>query len=311
HVSVCGNELRADDEHSLLSAYPYPTKDATILDQLEKSKTSWMLYSDGPPAANLVYGADLLTRWGRVVVAPFAQFKAQAAAGQLPSVSFVDPVLATEVSGATSADEHPPGDIQLGQQFVSDVAQAVMSSPQWAHVALFVMHDEHGGFYDHVPPPRVCPPDSNAPILAAGDTTPGGFDVAGVRVALIAVSPYAKKAYVGHHIYDHTSVTRFIQTRFNLPALTARDANAEPPIDLFDFSKASFSTPPTIVAAPAVDPTELAYCELTYGTGMGLGDASAVAGDASVDVAAPTSEASVADASIETSGAVPPDASGQ
>jgi phospholipase C len=250
-----------------LSAYPYPAKSATVLDELEKNGTSWMLYSDGPPGATIVYGASLLTRWGRTVAAPFAQFQSQAAAGTLPQVSFVDPNMASEITGAAGSDEHPPGDIQVGQQFVGQVVQAVMASPQWAHIALFVMHDEHGGFYDHVAPPKVCAPDATPPMIDAGDAgDAGGFDLDGVRVVLIAVSPYAKKSYVGHHVYDHTSITRFIEAKFALPALTARDANAETPTDLFDFSTPAFATPPAI-STPTVDATELAYCQATYGVG--------------------------------------------
>ena len=133
-----------------------------------------------------------------------------------------------------------------------------------AHTALFITHDENGGFYDHVPPPAACAPDGTKPILSPGDTTPGGFDLLGIRVLLIAVSPYARKGYVGHHVYDHSSIARFIEARFDLPALTARDANAEPPTDLFDFaSPPAFATPPALTT-PTVDPGELQYCVTTF-----------------------------------------------
>jgi phospholipase C len=251
------------------SDYPYPKTPATVLDELEANRTSWMYYSDGAlPTLDLLYSSPG-TRWPaeggghRNPTGSFADFKTAAAAGTLPAVSFVDPTLAI-VGGGGEGDEHPPGDIQLGQKFVSDVVQAVQSSPEWAHTALFITHDEHGGFYDHVAPPKACSPDSIAPILVAGDTTAGGFDSYGVRVVLIAVSPYAKKAYVGHHVYDHTSITRFIEAKFKLPALTARDANADPLTDLFDFSKPTFATPPAL-DAPTIDPNELAYCQMTYG----------------------------------------------
>jgi phospholipase C len=101
-------------------------------------------------------------------------------------------------------------------------------------------------------------------MLEAGDTTTGGFDRYGVRVPLIVVSPYAKAAHTGHATYDHTSITRFIETRFELAALSGRDANADPLTDLFDFEKPAFSAPPTI-AEPPVDAAELAYCMATYG----------------------------------------------
>ncbi|MGH7269819.1 MAG: phospholipase C, partial [Polyangiaceae bacterium] len=247
--------------------YPYPGNPLSILDELEASKVSWMYYSDGVfPTPFLLYGFNFAKRWHpRTVSAKFAAFQAAAKAGTLPAVSFVDPALAITSSGS-EADEHPPGDIQAGQRFVSQVVHAVMASPQWPHTAIFITHDEHGGFYDHVAPPKACAPDSIAPILASGDATQGGFDMYGVRVVLIAVSPYAKKGYVGHHVYDHTSITRFIEARFNLPALTARDANAEPPTDLFDFTQPpAFITTPTLLDPP-VDPAELSYCTSTFGS---------------------------------------------
>ena len=211
-----------------------------------------------------MYGASGAKRWGRSVTAPFKQFLSDASSGQLPQVAFVDPNLDSESQGGGGTDEHPPGDIQSGELFVSQVVQAVTASPQWSHIALFITHDENGGFYDHVPPPPACAPDSIAPILQNGVTTDAGFDALGIRVILIAVSPYAKKAYVGHTVYDHTSITRFIEAKFKVPALTARDANATPPMDLFDFTDPpAFATPPTI-PAPVIDPTQLSYCESTY-----------------------------------------------
>jgi phospholipase C len=246
--------------------YPYPGNPETILDELEAGQISWTYYSDGPLPTLLLLNTDYSTRWNRTVSAKFAAFQTAAQAGMLPQVSFVDPNLNISTSGSGSeADEHPPGDIQTGQQFVSQVVDAVTTSPQWAHTALFITHDEHGGFYDHVPPPKACAPDSIAPIVASGDTTQGGFDLYGIRVILIAVSPYAKKGYVGHHVYDHTSITRFIEARFNLPALTTRDANADPLTDLFDFSNApAFLSPPKI-PSPTVDPAGLSYCTSTFG----------------------------------------------
>ncbi|HTQ41930.1 MAG TPA: alkaline phosphatase family protein, partial [Polyangiaceae bacterium] len=245
--------------------YPFPARDATVLDELEKRHVSWGLYTDGLPPAALIYVTNLLNRWGRSVKSSFQQFLKDAAAGALPQVAFVDPDTSSESMGGAGTDEHPPGDIQSGEQFVAQVVKAVTTSPQWAHTALFITHDENGGFYDHVPPPPACAPDGIAPMLQGSDQgTQGGFDLYGVRVLLLAVSPYAKRGYVGHHVYDHTSITRFIEAKFKIPALTARDANAEPPTDLFDFkSPPAFATPPPLTM-PTVDATELQYCESTF-----------------------------------------------
>ena len=160
--------------------------------------------------------------------------------------------------------------MQEGELFMSQVVQAMMQSPQWPHSALIVTFDEHGGIYDHVPPPPACAPDDIAPITNPMDNAPGDFAQYGVRVPLIVVSPYAKPHFVSHTVYDHTSITRFIETRFKLPALTRRDANADPLTDLFDFKKAAFATPPPL-PTPTVDPQHLADCIQRYPDDGGTG----------------------------------------
>ncbi len=257
-----------------IGAFPFPpvgadggyaNVEATIIDELEERHTNWAIYGDALPTAAVVYGVAITNRWGRALPRfPITQFLSQAAAGSLPEVSFVDPDTTHENSDGN--DEHPPADIQIGQKFVSDLVHAVMSSPQWAQTALFITWDEHGGFFDHVPPPPACIPDGTPPILntTSDDTINAQFDRYGVRVPLIVVSPFAKKGYVGHTTYDHTSVLRFIEAKFKVPALTARDANADAMMDLFDFTGAGPNATPPTIAAPTIDPAGLTYCQTTY-----------------------------------------------
>ena len=246
-----------------LTAYPFPQNDASVLDELEKRQVSWKLYFASQPTAGIVYGPSLVNRYGNLDWKQnTAAFLADAKAGTLPAVSFVDPNF-TEGTGSGS-DEHPPGDIQNGQQFVGQIVQAVTTSPQWKHIALFITHDENGGFYDHVNPPAACEPDSHPPVDINAKQLPGAFNIYGIRVLMLAISPYSKKAYVAHHVYDHTSILRFIQAKFKLPALTGRDANAEPPTDMFDFSTPAFATPPAITV-PTIDANGLSYCEGQFG----------------------------------------------
>ena len=73
------------------------------------------------------------------------------------------------------------------------------------------------------------------------------------------VSPYSRPHFVSHVVDDHTSILRFIETRFGLPSMTNRDAQADPMLGFFDFSHASFATPPTLPAAP-IDPAQFAAC---------------------------------------------------
>ncbi len=82
-------------------------------------------------------------------------------------------------------------------------------------------------------------------------------------VPLVVVSPYSRAGHVSDHVTDHSSILRFVETRFLLPALTSRDANAWPLLDMFDFTTRSFATPPSLEAAP-VDPAHQAECEAIW-----------------------------------------------
>ena len=117
-----------------------------------------------------------------------------------------------------------------------------MHSPAWEHSALFITYDEHGGYYDHVPPPRAIKPDSTPPRLKPDDP-PGAYDRYGFRVPLIAVSPYARANYVSRVVQDHTSILRFIEGNWNIGAMTFRDANAADMTDYFDFRRPAFRQP--------------------------------------------------------------------
>jgi hypothetical protein len=183
-------------------------------------------------------------------VAPISQYYADAAAGTLPQVSFVDPVFAGPPN--TESDEHPSSNVQVGQNFAYGVVNALESSPNWSDSALFLTYDENGGFYDHVAPPAAVAPDNIAPMLQPGDTQ-ASFDRYGFRVPVVVVSPFSKPHYVSHVVDDHTSILSFIETRYGLSPLTARDAAADPMLDMFDFTTPSFATPPTFTA-PSVTP---------------------------------------------------------
>jgi phospholipase C len=125
-------------------------------------------------------------------------------------------------------------------------------------------YDEHGGYYDHVRPPPAMPPDDIAPMLGTGDP-PGAFDRYGFRVPCAVVSPHAKKHHVSHTVYDHTSILKTVETKWNLPALTRRDANAHSLLDMLDLhTQPAFLTPSRLPAAP--DPVPKSGC-LTTGAG--------------------------------------------
>jgi phospholipase C len=179
-----------------------------------------------------------------------------AEAGRLPQVAFVSSTFDTKLPESTW--EHAPHLPTIGQQWVARVIDALTRSPDWARSALFLTYDEHGGLWDHVVPPPACAPDSLLPQIGEHDVA-AGFNQLGIRVPMMAVSPFAKKHYVSHQVYDHTSILRFIEARFVIGAISARDANAEAPWDMFDFTDPPHADPPAI-EVPAIDGRKVVNC---------------------------------------------------
>jgi phospholipase C len=225
-----------------------PAANGTIFDRLDAHHITWANYYEKQPSPLIVPGIG--TPPGRKArFKKMDQFYKDAAAGRLPAFTFLDPDYDT-------TSEENPQDIQVGEEFVAKVTKALMHGPGWKHTAFFLTYDEHGGYYDHVPPPRAIKPDSIAPIPVPGypALVPGGFDRYGFRVPTVVVSPWARANYVSNVVQDHTSITAFIEHKWNLPAMTFRDANAHPMTDYFDFtaSVAPFAEPPRLAAAPGL-----------------------------------------------------------
>jgi phospholipase C len=201
------------------------------------------------------YYSDLpfIALWGAKYL-PIAHtvdaFFADAAAGTLPNLSFIDPSFAGEGSG-TSNDDHPLADIRAGEHFLWKIYTAVTNSPQWERTVLVVNFDEWGGFFDHVPPPI----GARSPI----DDTTGNDGRLGFRVPLLVVSPFARQKYVAHDVYDHTSILRMIEQRFGLAPLAARDASARNLGEVLDFTQAPRTAPqypePPVVSGDACPAT--------------------------------------------------------
>ncbi len=186
---------------------------------------------------------------------------------RLPDLSILDPnfiILNFDKATTRDDDEHPPSNIQRGQRFAARVIAAITSNAEsWKNTALFITYDEHGGLYDHVAPPPACDPgDSFSQGLKDTEGKAAKLDHYGVRVPLIIVSPYAKRGYVSHEVADHTSITRFIEAKFGLGALTKRDANAWPLYDMFDFTVVpkEDTALKTAVGLAQLNPTEDAWC---------------------------------------------------
>lgn len=150
-----------------------------------------------------------------------SRFYLDARTGHLPQVCWIAPT--EEVS------EHPPYSVRVGMAYVTGLVNAVMEGPDWPTTAIFIAYDEWGGFYDHVPPPRVDE-------YGLGPRVPG-----------LVISPYARQGYVDHRIHTPASWLRIVEERFGLPPLTRRDATADDMIEDFDFTQKP--RPPVLLAA--------------------------------------------------------------
>ena len=156
---------------------------------------------------------------------PMGRFWQEARKGDLPSLALIEPRYIHRRN-----DQHPPASVTPGERLLLDVYQALRASPNWARTLLIITYDEHGGCYDHVPPPSAVPPD---PTQSPGQFG-FRFDRLGPRVCTVLVSPYVQAGTVfrardqdrREAPLDHTSILKTVTTRFGLPSLTARDAAA-------------------------------------------------------------------------------------
>jgi phospholipase C len=135
-------------------------------------------------------------------VVPIADFFADAKNGTLPNFAIIDP----DFQGA---DDHPSHDILKGQVFVASLYKALAESPQWSRTLFIITYDEHGGFYDHVPPPTTA--DDNAE-----------FQQMGFRVPTFVIGGMVKKGFVNHTVFDHCAVGATLATRYGIPSLNQR-----------------------------------------------------------------------------------------
>jgi phospholipase C len=221
---------------------PSPTN-GTIYDLLNAHGISWRDYYSDLPQVGLFKS---VFEGNKDKVLPIAQYFTDAAAGTLPAVSYVDAEFAMQ-------SEEDPQDIQVGEAFSSHVIHAAMEGPGWDKTVLIWTNDEGGGYYDHVPPPPAVKPDDIPPDITVPPNQPGTYDRYGFRVPSAIVSPYARANYVSHVVHDHTSVLKLIETKFNLPALTYRDANADDLLDSLDLhGTPAFRDPPKLAQPGAV-----------------------------------------------------------
>jgi phospholipase C len=265
----------------------------TIFQLLDAANISWKIYSvDRQPDGKLIttlrnfqpYGA---TKEDHIV--PISQFMTDVQNNTLPAYSYIEPGF------SSGRDEHPGkgNNIQPGAAFMNSLFTALINSPSWKDSIFIETFDENGGLFDHVSPMidgrailelsagasgqavgagkyptdaaimHVPSPDGIKPRdLLTSDPQNDDFVRTGFRVPLIIVSPFAKPHYVSHTPMDYTAVVKFVEKRFNLPSLTARDAAQADMEEFFDFSSPNLNPP-----SPASQPLNL-VCDPTKASGV-------------------------------------------
>jgi len=221
----------------------------TIYDNLEEQGYSWAIYFHDFPQSVTISSLQKPQHLGHFKNSH--QFFVDLETGNLPAYSFIEPRYFDFLRWKAN-DQHPPHDVRLGEHLVADVYESLRRSALWNSSLLFVLHDEHGGIFDHVPPPTTVNPDG---LVSA--TPPFDFRRLGVRVPSLIVSPYVGKGVVDSTVYDHTSILATVRELFNLPrALTERDGQANTVSRNLN-AQARANTPMTVQRPP--EPTADAF----------------------------------------------------
>jgi phospholipase C len=216
----------------------------SIYTLLGKHGKTWAIYGYDAPALSRGAVADITSapagNFGK-----FADFQNAVKQGTLANYVFLEPKW-----GAQGNSQHPDYDVSMGEQFLHDIYYTLFGSSIWKQTLLIITYDEHGGCYDHVPPPNnAVPPDNSAGELDFG------FNRFGLRVPTVLISPFIAGGTVfratGATPFDHTSILATVEQRFGLPNLTKRDAAAPTIGGVLTLTQARIDDPLSGVAVPS------------------------------------------------------------
>jgi phospholipase C len=237
-------QLCATTDLDITGFYPEPGQprpvnlELAIFDRLKDAGLTATYYTNGEPMTGLFASK----KYDSLTVDYKTNFVSDAKAGKLSNVVFVDPdyTAHSEFTG-TSNDYHPYGNVLAAEAFVAEVHDALAASPQWDRLVGFVNFDESGGFYDHVAPPAV----QDDTVLPGSGPHPD-LKRLGFRVPAIAFGPYAPKRLEQSGPFEHCSILKLIEWRWNLQPMTLRDKTANNIALALDFTskRAPYELPP-------------------------------------------------------------------
>jgi phospholipase C len=216
----------------------------TIFDRMNSNNIKWILYAgDNFPIVAALKGINITD------INDYADFLSDVAKPDYPaSYTFIEPSYGHSWSDfKCGTSQHPLDDVTRGESLIKATYEAVRNSPLWNESMLIITWDEHGGFYDHVPPPSAIAPGDTAP---GGDNNQYGFTFGqyGPRVPAVVISPLIPPNLIDHRVYDHASIPATLEACFGLNPMTQRDGNANNLMPLVSLPNPRGDTPATLQA---------------------------------------------------------------
>ncbi|MDA8382369.1 MAG: hypothetical protein M0037_04760 [Betaproteobacteria bacterium] len=247
HTGTAGGDVNNTPQHA-----PYLMD--TIFNLLERQGRTWRIYHHDLPQA-LALGR--IWEFLPTHLSTFDEFLDHAARGTLANYSFIEPrYFADPLTRSMPNDQHPPHDVRYGERLIARCYDALRSGPGWKNTLFLILYDEHGGIYDHVPPPAAVSPD---------DLHQDGFafDRYGVRIPAVIVSPWVPAGSIVHrpagspYPYDHTAVIATLREIYGLSGnLTQRDAAAPHFLHALSLDRPTNDGPASI-PLPMVNPSDI------------------------------------------------------
>jgi phospholipase C len=239
---------------------PYSFENGTIFDRLDGAKLDWAIYT-GDEFPQVLHMDGMLENLAKGRFRPFSFFASDLKAGGgsfSKSYVFIEPDWHpfTKFKGGNS--QHPADDVIQGERLIKETYEAIRNSPVWERSLLIITYDEHGGFYDHIPPPVAVEP-GDKPTTPFNNKYGFGFGQLGVRVPAIVVSPFVPRGVIDHGVYDHSSIPATIEERFGLTNLTERDKQAARLIPLLQLKEPRTDDAPSTLPAPAALATRFEF----------------------------------------------------
>ncbi len=229
---------RVHEPRGLFSSGMHLYTERTLYDELSDAGVDWRIYyGDVPQSLVLTHQFTHLNKYRR-----YTHWREDVAAGDLPGYTFIEPTY----FGPNCNDQHPPHDIMRGDALIAEVYNVLRSKPElFARTLLIVLYDEHGGFFDHVPPPRTIAPDDNTELFA--------FNVLGFRVPALLVSPMLDPGVIST-VFDHTSLLRMASGLWGTTPLGRRAKQASDPVEALTWRPTPRVDLPEAPVAPDIQP---------------------------------------------------------